>query len=415
MELKRILARDTRSATEQALARFGPNVFVISNQRLAGQTELVVAVDVEAALPHEDEVRQPTPEAPVARSFRESYESVQQHASPSALSEPTKAETLKQAAPTQAENDRELIRSREIVATVREEIASLRQEFRISQKALLWQAEQTWPAEIAPLVQGLSEASVPASLRTLLLDMLRDQTHLGTAIDGVVQHLVSNVTQQHVEVPSRGIHILAGPSGSGKTTMTARLVRHALQTLHPEQVAVISFRDHRAGAWAQTQTLSAQLGIDCFRARDADMLTALLNELSQRELVWIDTPGAQMPDNMAMLRGLCPAAQWHAVVPADVSAVTLQRVLGDDTSSWCSLMVSKLDESSSPWPLLQHLMQSPARFGLSMASGSERIEDGLQSLSSALLAELAVAQWMPQTNLSQGLAQAIIEPTMELH
>ena len=78
-------------------------------------------------------------------------------------------------------------------------------------------------------------------------------------------------------------------------------------------------------------------------------------------------------------------------------------------------MVSKLDESSSPWPLLQHLMQSPARFGLSMASGSERIEDGLQSLSSALLAELAVAQWMPQTPLSQGLAQAIIEPTMELH
>ena len=38
MELKRILARDTRSATEQALNRFGPNVFVISNQRLGGQT-----------------------------------------------------------------------------------------------------------------------------------------------------------------------------------------------------------------------------------------------------------------------------------------------------------------------------------------------------------------------------------------
>ena len=56
MELKRILARDTRSATEQALARFGPNVFVISNHRVGGQTELVVAVDVQATPPHDDEV-----------------------------------------------------------------------------------------------------------------------------------------------------------------------------------------------------------------------------------------------------------------------------------------------------------------------------------------------------------------------
>jgi flagellar biosynthesis GTPase FlhF len=41
MELQRILARDARSATDQALSRFGPDVFVISNQRVAGQTELM--------------------------------------------------------------------------------------------------------------------------------------------------------------------------------------------------------------------------------------------------------------------------------------------------------------------------------------------------------------------------------------
>ena len=56
MELQRIIARDTRSATEQALSRFGPNVFVISNHRVAGQTELVVAVDVQAPSQDDDEV-----------------------------------------------------------------------------------------------------------------------------------------------------------------------------------------------------------------------------------------------------------------------------------------------------------------------------------------------------------------------
>ena len=44
MELKRILARDTRSATEKAMALFGPDVLIISNNRVEGQTELIVAL-----------------------------------------------------------------------------------------------------------------------------------------------------------------------------------------------------------------------------------------------------------------------------------------------------------------------------------------------------------------------------------
>jgi len=81
MELKRILARDTRSATEQALARFGPNVFVISNHRVGGQTELVVAVDVQATPPHDDEVVvQHKAPAPVG-DFTQSMEVAQQQAS----------------------------------------------------------------------------------------------------------------------------------------------------------------------------------------------------------------------------------------------------------------------------------------------------------------------------------------------
>ena len=47
MELKRILARDTRSATEQAIALYGKDVLIISNHRVGGQTELVIALEVE--------------------------------------------------------------------------------------------------------------------------------------------------------------------------------------------------------------------------------------------------------------------------------------------------------------------------------------------------------------------------------
>jgi GTP-binding protein len=58
-----------------------------------------------------------------------------------------------------------------------------------------------------------------------------------------------------------------------------------------EQVAIISYQDVRAGAWSQTQMLASQLGIDAFRAGDAQNLRLLVNELSSRRLVLIDTAG----------------------------------------------------------------------------------------------------------------------------
>ena len=46
MQLKRILARDTRTATDKAISLYGDDVLIISNHTVNGQTELVVALDL---------------------------------------------------------------------------------------------------------------------------------------------------------------------------------------------------------------------------------------------------------------------------------------------------------------------------------------------------------------------------------
>ena len=46
MEIQRILAADTKTATDKAIAQFGPDVLIISNNRVNGQTELLVAADI---------------------------------------------------------------------------------------------------------------------------------------------------------------------------------------------------------------------------------------------------------------------------------------------------------------------------------------------------------------------------------
>ena len=49
MELKRVLARDSRTATAKAIELYGKEALIISNERVNGKVEVIVAVDVTAS------------------------------------------------------------------------------------------------------------------------------------------------------------------------------------------------------------------------------------------------------------------------------------------------------------------------------------------------------------------------------
>ena len=136
--------------------------------------------------------------------------------------------------------------------------------------------------------------------------------------------------------------------------MIGRLAALHAQQGSADDVAIIAFSDKRAGAWSQMQFLAAQTGVDCYRAQDAGMLTALLDELAGRKLILIDTAGVQLDDHLGALRSVCPQAQIHLLLPADASAATVRRHLQGETQ-WASLMLSKLDECAQPWPLIAAL------------------------------------------------------------
>ena len=65
MELQRILARDTRSAMEQVFNLYGEDAMIVANNRVKGQTEIIVALDlvseVKAALEQTPEGGQSSP------------------------------------------------------------------------------------------------------------------------------------------------------------------------------------------------------------------------------------------------------------------------------------------------------------------------------------------------------------------
>ena len=432
MELKRILARDTRSATEKAMAMFGPDVLIISNHRVEGQTELIVALDVaEASLDEMLETdaeeqsqesnsvtvtakgpRQPLSSTPssVSSPFSDHLHQLLQPAS--RMAQQAEAELIAHVSTEHLlTQGREQVRSQEIVSLVREELAALRQEFRLSQQTANWQMNQYWPAHIQPLVQAMTEAAVPTALRALLQEGLREQPTLDSALDSIRAQLTHNLERPQEGFPNKGVHVMAGLSGSGKTLMVAKAAQQVALHYGTEYVAVVSYHDMRAGAWSQTQMLCAQLGVDCFRAGSPETLKLLLDELSPRRMIVIDTPGVQMSERLAEILQVCPEAGLHAVVPADSSAVTLSRIMLKSKLPWQSLMISKLDEANSPWPLIQFLIAEGAQCVVSAGGGSDNISDGLKSSGLQKLINMAMTQLNPSLDAFGGdLSQVAAKP-----
>ncbi len=388
MELKRILARDTRAATEKAIALYGPDVLVISNHRIQGETELVVAVDLPAD-PLEESLAETSThsiEAPSAPGFKQQFSAAQGKPSPTKEATETPHEA----------NARDYLRSREIVELVREELAGLRREFRLGQQTLPWRSNLNLNPELESLTQSLYQAQIPQALLALLLDSIKDLNDPQLALQTLRTELSHALARQasSAPAPTAGCHVMAGPSGSGKTNMAARLIHNALSggltpPLSSSQIALIAFQDTRAGAWSQTQMLSAQLGVDCYRAPTLEILQVVLGELSDKSLVIIDTPGIQMAERLNQIRAALPDIQCHAVLPADATLATFERVLKNPDLRWDSLFLSKLDEAAPPWPLLQFLSDNSAL--ISGCSTGDQLSDWIPDFSLQHLLDMALS------------------------
>lgn len=403
MELKRILAKDLRRATEKAVKLYGEDVLVISNAKVNGQHEVIVAVDLGAEPAHED-----SPWLQANRSadtgdtqlfqtaLRESVRE-QKELSGDIEDDVTYDSMLRQRAPAESSNSnpdrraadhREYIRGREIVDLVRDELAAMRKEFKLAQRVVAWQSESPARSAVKPLVAALAEASIPVSLRTLLVDHVSAMDDLAQAKQSLHAHLSKSMGEHWAKLPQRGVHAIAGPAGAGKTMMVARLARTAAERKGPESVAVISYADQRAGAWSQIQMLCAQAGVDCLRANDPETLRILLGELGQRHLVLIDTPGVEVFTRIEQIRSCSADIACHLLLPADAAGTTVRKYLVDAPSPWQSLMATRLDEATQPWALIQVLCDQPVP--LSAASHSPLATEGCTVLTANELVTLAI-------------------------
>ena len=92
---------------------------------------------------------------------------------------------------------------------MREELASLRKEFKLSQQ-MAWQGAGL-SRSLHPLRNALQEAAIPVALRALLVDSIQSFEDVEPAIEEIRRQLVHSMQHSSVALPETGVHVLAGP------------------------------------------------------------------------------------------------------------------------------------------------------------------------------------------------------------
>ena len=189
-----------------------------------------------------------------------------------------------------------------------------------------------------------------------------------------------------------GVLALIGPTGVGKTTSTAKLAA-AFATRHgAANLGLITLDAYRVGAHEQLRTYGRILGVPVHTAHDRASLEDLLELLSSKKLVLIDTAGMAQRD--ARTRELLdmlqhPAIRKLLVINAAAQGETVEDVMVAYGVTQClGVVISKLDEAVKLGPALDALIRHRARV-VGVANG-QRVPEDWHRLSAQALVQRAL-------------------------
>ena len=189
-----------------------------------------------------------------------------------------------------------------------------------------------------------------------------------------------------------GIHALIGATGVGKTTSTAKLAA-AFATRHgAPHLGLITLDAYRVGAHEQLRAYGRILGVPVHTAHDRDSLEDLLDLLSGKRMVLIDTAGMAQRDSRT--RELLDMLTHNAinrvlVVNASAQGETIEDQLSAYGANTCKgLILSKLDEAVKLGPALDSMIRHKLKV-LAVANG-QRVPEDWHRLSAQALVQRAL-------------------------
>lgn len=335
MKIERFDAVDARSGMREINAKYGDDVLIISNSRLADKNRFVIAVN------H-------TPPKPAPKAASAKVEACDDNA--------LQALTL-------------LMSSQ--FETLERDLKQLRRN-QASLYLLTQGKNAASEASEQKLVQLLANSTVPVNL---LSRMQKITARCANEVEIVqaIRIFLSRQLPGATELPDAPTaHILTGAPGVGKTLAAIKLCA-TINARDGKSALVVGYKYSKHGARAQLQILGEEAGVHVDHASDSATLLSIINRYIGVSSVIIDVPGNFPASELEELRQCLPSALFHLVMAKDHHQHDSHYLTNEPAFKFASAIITRLDCNGSYWPLIHSLMEHkmPLLFGGHSASVSQ--------------------------------------------
>jgi flagellar biosynthesis protein FlhF len=248
----------------------------------------------------------------------------------------------------------------------------------------------------ASLTQKLLDGGFsPALIRKLVEALPPDCADEAVWATGVLERNLQAAESEPAIEEAGGTYALIGATGVGKTTSTAKIAA-AFATRHGSgNLGLITLDAYRVGAQEQLRTYGRILGVPVHTAHDRASLEDLLDLLSAKSMVLIDTAGMAQRDSRT--RELLEMVSHRSiqkllVVNAAAQGETIEDVMISYHAATCrGMVISKIDEAVKLGPALDAAIRHKLRV-IGVANGQRVPEDWHRLSAQALLQRAMRAQ-----------------------
>lgn len=372
MKVKRFFAPDMRQAIQKVREDQGPDAVILSNRQVDGGIEIIAAIDYDDSL------------------FDHTSEDTTQAQTPAAAdTQPvTERRPLDRAPQVNWSQDPAIV-------SMREEISQLRGLLENQLAHLAWNDRE----RRQPLHAGVMRRLSSMELHSELIEQVsaptvhaRDDEH---ALQLAMAELAVTVPVTNNDfLDQGGIVALVGSTGVGKTTSVAKLAARYVLRHGQRHIALVTTDSYRIGAHEQLMTYGRLLGISVQVAADHKELRSILNSLSDKRLVLIDTAGMSQRDVRLTEQFATLADSGIPIRTLLVLSATLHPSVLDETIRAFSsvnldgAVLTKLDEAASLGGVLSTVIKQ--HLPLMFVANGQRVPEDLHPARADKLVQLAM-------------------------
>jgi flagellar biosynthesis protein FlhF len=380
MKIKRYTAPSMRAALALVRAEQGPDAVILSSRRSEEGIEVIAAVDYDEALFAEakrsrnaaiivpPEMTAPAepiapiaPITPVATKLAAAPKvavAPKAPAAPAASTAPkaAMAPAVPRAAPVPARTAPRPVAASagEGLGAMQRELQDLRRLLETGLAGMTWSDKRLREPLQARVLEELSALDIAPDIAMALASLTPRRTNLDNP-----SHIPLALLVKHLPVINDttclngGITAVVGPTGAGKTTTIAKLAARWCMLHGSQDLALVSTDGYRIGAREQLMTFARIFGAPMYAANSGQELGRVLQRLTSKKLILIDTAGmgprdVRLTEQLAALKLGAARARVLLALPAQGEGHALEeivRAFARVTPAACIL--TKVDEAAS--------------------------------------------------------------------